>query len=149
MNPSNSCSKPNFIPQTRQANSPPKLIPQNHPSNTEVLGTGAFSVVKMATGKDGEKLAVKVVERRNLGPGDLDAMRSEVKLLGELDHPNIIKLHGWYEEEATLYMALELCEGKGVDSKGGQGDLYTCSQMMGVWFSLSSRGGRERFIFCF
>lgn len=77
----------------------------------EVLGTGAFSVVKMATGKDGEKLAVKVVERRNLGPGDLDAMRSEVKLLGELDHPNIIKLHGWYEEEATLYMALELCEG--------------------------------------
>lgn len=68
----------------------------------------------MATAKDGEKVAVKVVERRNLGPGDLDAMRSEVKLLKELNHPNIVKLHGWYEEDSTLYMALELCEGEGV-----------------------------------
>lgn len=77
-----------------------------------MLGTGAFSVVKLATRTDGERSAVKVVERRNLGKGDLEALRGEAKLLGELDHPNIIKLHGWYEEEATLYMALELCEGE-------------------------------------
>lgn len=69
-------------------------------------------MVKKATGTDGEKIAVKVVERRNLGPGDLEAMRSEVSLLRELNHPNIMKLHGWYEEESTLYMALELCEGE-------------------------------------
>ncbi|CAM9687657.1 unnamed protein product, partial [Hapterophycus canaliculatus] len=76
------------------------------------LGKGAFSIVKSATRiADGLKCAVKVVERRNLGKGDLEALRSEAKLLGELDHPNIVKLHGWYEEEKTLYMALELCEG--------------------------------------
>lgn len=77
------------------------------------LGKGAFSIVKSATRKsDGQKSAVKVVERRNLGKGDLEALRSEAKLLGELDHPNIVKLHGWYEEDKTLYMALELCEGE-------------------------------------
>ncbi len=80
---------------------------------TEELGKGAFSVVKSATRKaDGQKSAVKVVERRNLGKGDLEALRSEAKLLSQLDHPNIIKLHGWYEEDKTLYMALELCEGE-------------------------------------
>ncbi|CAM9405389.1 unnamed protein product [Ectocarpus sp. 6 AP-2014] len=76
------------------------------------LGKGAFSIVKVATRiSDRQKSAVKVVERRSLGKGDLEALRSEARLLGELDHPNIVKLHGWYEEEKTLYMALELCEG--------------------------------------
>lgn len=79
----------------------------------EELGKGAFSIVKSATRKaDRQKSAVKVVERRKLGKGDLEALRSEAKLLNELDHPNIVKLHGWYEEDTTLYMALELCEGK-------------------------------------
>lgn len=79
----------------------------------EELGKGAFSVVRSATRKaDGQKSAVKVVERRKLGKGDLESLRSEAKLLNELDHPNIVKLHGWYEEDKTLYMALELCEGE-------------------------------------
>lgn len=83
-----------------------------NPVRVEVLGTGAFSVVKLATRRDGQKSAVKVVERRKLGKNDLEALRGEAKLLGELDHPNIVKLHGWFEEESTLYMALELCEGE-------------------------------------
>lgn len=84
------------------------------PCPTDVLGTGAFSVVKLATRRDGTELnaAVKVVERRALGRGDLENLRGEAALLRELDHPNIIKLYGWFEEEHTLYMALELCEGK-------------------------------------
>lgn len=78
---------------------------------SEVLGTGAFSVVKLAKRRDGSKAAVKVVERRNLAKGDLENLRGEAALLGELDHPNIVKLYGWFEEDKTLYMALELCQG--------------------------------------
>ena len=37
-----------------------------------------------------------------------------VGLLGELNHPNIVKLHGWYEKH-TFYVALERC----VDEGGG------------------------------
>lgn len=80
-------------------------------TTADVLGTGAFSVVKSAIRKDGVKAAVKVVDRRNLTSGDLDAMRNEAKLLRELDHPNIVKLFDWFEEPTMLYMALELCEG--------------------------------------
>lgn len=69
-------------------------------------------MVKMATKNDGLKSAVKIVERRNLDNGELEGMRREAKMLSELDHPNIIKLHGWFEEESTLYMAIELCEGE-------------------------------------
>lgn len=85
-------------------------------------------MVRAAVRKDGIKSAVKVVERRNLGRGDLESLRGEAKLLRELNHPNIIKLHGWYEEDTTLYMAMELCEGEssvttfGVFSKRGEGD---------------------------
>lgn len=90
------------MPHPRSAAPPP-----------EELGKGAFSVVRSATRKgDGQKSAVKVVERRKLGKGDLEALRSEATLLDELDHPNIVKLHGYYEEDKTLYMALELCEGE-------------------------------------
>lgn len=69
-------------------------------------------MVRSATRRDGLKSAVKVVERRNLGSGDLESLREEAQLLRELDHPNIIRLHGWYEEETTLYMAMELCAGE-------------------------------------
>lgn len=69
-------------------------------------------MVKLGTRVDGLKSAVKVVERRSLGKGDLESLRGEAQLLRELDHPNIIKLHGWYEEDSTLYMAMELCEGE-------------------------------------
>ncbi|CAM9791560.1 unnamed protein product, partial [Discosporangium mesarthrocarpum] len=78
----------------------------------DVLGKGAFSTVRLAVRKwDGQESAVKVMDRRNLRPGDLEAMRGEAELLGKLNHPNIVKLHGWYEEETNLYMALELCKG--------------------------------------
>ena len=95
------------------------------------LGKGAFSIVKSATRKaDGQKSAVKVVERRKLGKGDLEALRSEAKLLDELDHPNIVKLHGWYEEDKTLYMALELCEG---ERKTGLTHMQDPPVFRGVW----------------
>ena len=28
-----------------------------------------------------------------------------------LDHPNIIKLYEWFEDEACIYLVTELCEG--------------------------------------
>lgn len=116
--------KPTFpfydTPATPCRKCPPPPCPR-----AEELGKGAFSVVRSATRKaDGQKSAVKVVERRKLGKGDLEALRSEAKLLGELDHPNIVKLHGWYEEDKTLYMALELCEGEESQARLGFASVY-------------------------
>mmetsp|Transcript_17209 Transcript_17209/g.25496 ORF Transcript_17209/g.25496 Transcript_17209/m.25496 type:complete len:646 (+) Transcript_17209:101-2038(+) len=83
----------------------------------EVLGKGAFSTVRLATRhSDGKKFAIKVVSRRKLPAIDEAALRLEAKVLVALDHPNIVRLFGWFEEKDAFYVPLEYCEG---------GDLFT------------------------
>lgn len=36
---------------------------------------------------------------------------TEVQLLKQLDHPNILKLYEVYETEKTIYLVTEVCEG--------------------------------------
>lgn len=89
------------------------LLPKE--SDADVLGKGAFAIVRVATRKqDGLKCAVKVVERTKLpDDGMVVALRKEAELLQQLNHDNIVKLHDWYEQDTScLYMILELCEGE-------------------------------------
>lgn len=56
------------------------------------LGSGAFSVVKLATKKaTGQRFAVKQINKANLQEDDAAALLVEIKILKDLDHPNIIK----------------------------------------------------------
>jgi calcium/calmodulin-dependent protein kinase I len=78
----------------------------------DVLGQGAFSTVKMATSKiNGEKFAVKVVNRASLPKDDEEALKSEVEILQKIKHPNIVKLVDFFEEEKTYYVILEYLPG--------------------------------------
>lgn len=43
-------------------------------------------------------------------------MKNEIQLHSKLDHPNIIKMYGHFEDDVSHYMILELCE---------QGELFT------------------------
>lgn len=36
---------------------------------------------------------------------------TQVMIMRQLDHPNIVKLYETYEDEKALYLVLELCEG--------------------------------------
>ena len=40
---------------------------------------------------------------------------NEVKILKEMDHPNILKIYEYYEKDSDLFLVTELLEG---------GDLY-------------------------
>lgn len=40
-----------------------------------------------------------------------ESLMNEIKLLRTLNHKNVLKLHGVYESENSIYMALELLEG--------------------------------------
>ncbi|KAG5180796.1 hypothetical protein JKP88DRAFT_200183 [Tribonema minus] len=91
-----------------------------------VLGKGAFSTVHLATrNSDGRRFATKVVSRRKLPPVDEAALRSEAKVLMALDHPNIVRLVGWYEEKDVFYVPLELCEGGELFDRIVQKSCYT------------------------
>jgi serine/threonine protein kinase len=79
---------------------------------TKELGTGAFSTVKLATKKaTGEVFAVKIVNKKNLTPKDVDSLLTEIEILGKLDHPHIIKLYESIEEGHEYYIVTELVNG--------------------------------------
>jgi serine/threonine-protein kinase Chk2 len=59
----------------------------------EELGAGGFSVVKEATSKkDGEKYAVKIIEKSVIKE-DIKLLKREIEIMKKVDHQNILKLH--------------------------------------------------------
>jgi hypothetical protein len=77
-------------------------------SMSKDLGSGAFSVVKLAEDKiSKEKVAIKCVDRKKLAAEDLVMLRREVSILSSLDHPNIIKFKEFAENPSHCYLVME------------------------------------------
>jgi len=74
----------------------------------KTLGEGAFSVVIEATNKtSGESYAVKVVTKSKLTKEDEVALKDEIQVLNELQHPHIIRLYEVFEEKDFWYLVTE------------------------------------------
>eukprot|EP01111_Echinosteliopsis_oligospora_P000685 TRINITY_DN1078_c0_g1_i1.p1 TRINITY_DN1078_c0_g1~~TRINITY_DN1078_c0_g1_i1.p1 ORF type:complete len:326 (-),score=93.55 TRINITY_DN1078_c0_g1_i1:85-1017(-) len=77
----------------------------------ENLGSGTFAVVRLGVNKKtGEKVAIKVIEKKNLGD-KTHMIKSEVDILKKIHHPNIILLRELYETPTTIYLVMELVTG--------------------------------------
>lgn len=78
----------------------------------DVLGTGAFSQVRLAESKEhpGELYAIKVIDKKAL-KGKEDSLENEIKVLRRLDHPNVVKLLEAYESKSYVYLVMELVTG--------------------------------------
>jgi len=78
----------------------------------DVLGTGAFSQVRLAESKDrpGDLHAIKVIDKKAL-KGKEDSLENEIKVLRRLDHPNVVKLLEAYESKSYVYLVMELVTG--------------------------------------
>mmetsp|Transcript_12274 Transcript_12274/g.21903 ORF Transcript_12274/g.21903 Transcript_12274/m.21903 type:complete len:343 (+) Transcript_12274:391-1419(+) len=78
----------------------------------KVLGRGNFSIVRQAEDVvTGQEVAVKCMSKRALEDEDKEAIKREVEILQGLEHPNIIKLYGMYEDKDTFYVVTELLQG--------------------------------------
>lgn len=77
------------------------------------VGEGAFSSVRRIKHRvTGEKRAVKTVHKKSLRTEEEKNMVfNEVAILRSLDHPNIIKLHEYYQDDMNYYMITEYCTG--------------------------------------
>jgi hypothetical protein len=74
----------------------------------DCLGKGAFgSVYRALNWGTGETVAIKQVRLENLGTADLKNMEMEIDLLKNLNHPNIVKYHGFVRSSESLYIILE------------------------------------------
>ena len=74
----------------------------------DCLGKGAFgSVYRALNWGTGETVAIKQVKMENLGAAELKNIMLEIDLLKNLNHPNIVKYHGFVKGSESLYIILE------------------------------------------
>lgn len=74
------------------------------------LGKGTYGVVRAGTHKEtGQKRAIKTIARAKIK--NWDRFLTEVKILQTLDHPHVIKLFEYFEDDTNVYLVTELCSG--------------------------------------
>ena len=72
------------------------------------LGSGYIATVFPALHKTtGEKYAVKVVDMNKVNDLEIIALKREIEIHQNLDHPNIVKMHSATEEKDKLFLVLE------------------------------------------
>jgi len=91
----------------------------------EELGVGGFGAVYRGKSKKTNRdVAIKIIKRERLHSED--TFQEELKVARKLAHPNIVRLHASYKDEANYYLVMEFCTGgtlaKLVGSKSMQKD---------------------------
>ena len=55
--------------------------------------------------------ALKTLQKKKVKPSKLNQLREEIYTMADLDHPNIIRIHEVFEDEDSIYLVLDLCQG--------------------------------------
>ncbi|ORX40201.1 hypothetical protein BD324DRAFT_644621 [Kockovaella imperatae] len=77
----------------------------------DLLGRGASgSVYRALNFLTGETVAIKSISLVTLSPSALPDIMSEIDLLKNLNHPNIVKYKGFAQDKENLFIVLEYCE---------------------------------------
>lgn len=78
-------------------------------NDSQVLGKGAFGLVAVAEHIETHtNYAVKVVHKAHAEKGRLGR---EIKVLSDLDHPNIVRLFSLYDTSSRVFFVMEYCRG--------------------------------------
>ena len=74
------------------------------------LGTGAYGVVSKCTHlTTKQERAVKKVAKKKIK--NMERFKQEIVILQTLDHPNVLKLYEYFEDEKNIYLVTEICRG--------------------------------------
>lgn len=79
----------------------------------EVLGRGPYSEARVCVHKrTNVRRAVKIILRKGIyGESASCHLLQEVQILKELDHPNIVRIYEFFEDNKHYYIVEELCNG--------------------------------------
>lgn len=108
---------------------------------SETLGRGAFAEVKKAVFKPtGDPRAVKIIHKIGLANESMDPKHKlrELKVLQELDHPNILRVFELYEDKNRYYIVMEFCAGGDLFSRLQQVRRFTEVQVGKLMYQLLS-----------
>jgi calcium-dependent protein kinase len=88
-------------------------LKQQYEINMKVLGSGSYGKVFLAENKQDRsiRIAIKVMNKRDMTEEDLEGLRREVQIMQQVDHPNIVKYYETYDDKKYIYLCMELCTG--------------------------------------
>lgn len=78
------------------------------------LGRGKFGNVYLAREKDTKfVIALKVLFKKQIADQGIEhQVRREIEIQSHLRHPNILRMYGFFHDEARIYLILEYAPGK-------------------------------------
>ena len=78
----------------------------------KVIGQGGFGVVRRGCRIDNPtiQVAIKTIKKSKV-ENKLEDMKNEVNILSTIDHPNIVKLYEYFDEEYFFHIVTEFCGG--------------------------------------
>ena len=79
----------------------------------EELGVGSYGRVVAAVHRGSrERRAIKIINKLAIKSEEVrQKIMTEVEIQRKLDHPNIVKVYEFYEDDFNLYLVMELCTG--------------------------------------
>lgn len=86
---------------------------------SDCIGSGYSSQVFWGCKNDKKdiKYAIKVIKLAKMSKGNYQLLQNQIKILKELDHPNIIKMHDVFYTQNNCYIVTEYCEGGTLQSQ--------------------------------
>jgi len=73
------------------------------------LGNGKFGLVRLGIHKTtGRKVAVKIMNKKDMTLQDLELVKTEIEILKVCQHPNIIRLYDIFENVDFIYISKHL-----------------------------------------
>ena len=84
-----------------------------HTKKTEVLGTGLCGIVRVCIHKQTKnEYALKTLDKRKIKDEvNMKNLKNEIRIMALLGHPNIVRLHEYFESPDKIYLVMELCNG--------------------------------------
>ena len=90
-----------------------KEISEEYDVDEKIMGKGGYGEVHKAVHRaSGETRVVKIMQIGECSEEGVRKMVHEARLLKKLDHPNIVKVYEWFQDERHIHLIFEFIEGK-------------------------------------
>lgn len=107
----------------------------------ELIGRGVTSkVYKCTNNETGERWAVKILEKKLLKKEDVNRFLKEIYILKNLDHPHIVRVYEYLQDEERVYIIMECLRGRElfseINNRRKNGARWTERQAARVLFQI-------------
>ncbi len=90
------------------------------------MGEGMFGVVYRGFCKaDKKEVAIKVLSKKHMEMDEQLALESEILIMSQLNHPNVVKLLDVYDTEQNCYLVMEMMQGGELFDRIVERETYT------------------------